>query len=337
MLLLALAARPTGAHAPHVSRAALLRRAAAASAAAVQLPDVAGAIPPLPSSASAPAPAVLYTPPSIKGASTPEALALAEHLSKTGARFYGAYWCSFCFKQRAMFGAGGSRALPYVECAEDGFGADAAGCRKADVSGYPMWVIGGKSYGGMRTLRDLQALSGFDSSVTFPEYVPPPSPARPPPPPGGYKPPPVEGASTAQQLALAKHLKASGAQFFGAYWCKYCGMQRTLFGASGAGALPYVECAADGSGADPAACRKGDVAAYPTWQIGGQLYSGMKSVDELARLSGFALGATGGGSAAGKAADNAWGLDLTPTAPVISGENCDLPAAKGGAAGADCN
>ena len=59
-------------------------------------------------------PAVLYTPPAIKGLSTPEQIALAEHLKAKGAKFYGAYWCSFCFKQRNMFGAGGSRALPYA-------------------------------------------------------------------------------------------------------------------------------------------------------------------------------------------------------------------------------
>ena len=59
-------------------------------------------------------PAVKYTPPSIKGLSTPEQIALAEHLKAKGAKFYGAYWCSFCFKQRNMFGAGGSRALPYA-------------------------------------------------------------------------------------------------------------------------------------------------------------------------------------------------------------------------------
>ena len=39
-------------------------------------------------------PEVLYTPPSVKGESTPEALALAQHLNARGAKMYGAYWCA---------------------------------------------------------------------------------------------------------------------------------------------------------------------------------------------------------------------------------------------------
>merc|ERR1719379_1208315 len=104
----------------------------------------------------------------------------------------------------------------------------------------------------MLTLRQLQAASGFDETVRFPEYRPP---GRPAPPEGGYKPPPVETESTAEQLALAKHLQATGALFYGAHWCRFCGVQRTLFGAAAAAALPYLECAEDGFGSAAAACR----------------------------------------------------------------------------------
>ena len=88
-----------------------------------------------------------------------------------------------------------------------------------EVDGYPTWQIKGKFYSGMKTLQELQALSGFDPSVTFPEYVAPPPPPRPTPPLGGFKPPPVTSTSTPLALALAKHLKASGATFYGAHWC----------------------------------------------------------------------------------------------------------------------
>jgi len=215
-------------------------------------------------------------------------IALAEHLSSIGARFYGAYWCSFCFQQRSMFGAGGSRRLPYVECASDGYQSQAAVCRaKPQLTGYPTWEINGKLYGGLRSLSELQTISGFDANVKFAEYRPPPPPPRPPPPPGGFKPPAVDVASTSGQVALAKHLRQTGATFFGAYWCRFCSKQRSLFGAEAAAVLPYVECAEDGYKSSSTACQRRDVNAYPTWEIKGQLYSGFRSLDELATLSGF--------------------------------------------------
>ena len=49
----------------------------------------------------------------------PEARALAIHLSKTGAKMYGAFWCPHCQQQKAIFGASANR-LPYVECSPNG-------------------------------------------------------------------------------------------------------------------------------------------------------------------------------------------------------------------------
>ena len=99
------------------TRTAVLRSAAATAAGA--LAAAAQAAPPpemllreAAAQAAANEPKVLYTPPSVKGASTPDELALAQYLKKKGAKFYGAYWCPFCTKQRAMFGATGVRALP---------------------------------------------------------------------------------------------------------------------------------------------------------------------------------------------------------------------------------
>lgn len=265
---------------------------------------------------------VLNTPASVKSVSTKDEIALADHLKKTGAKFYGAYWCSFCLKQRAMFGADGAKALPYVECDEDGL--DSARC-PPQVTGYPAWEIGGKFYAGMRSLGDLQSISEFDPSVTFP--APPPPPARLPPPPGGYKPPAVTDASTAEQLALAKHLQTTGAKFFGAYWCRYCGLQRTLFGAEGAAALPYLECASDGFSSAYGTCATvSEVSGYPTWQIGGTFYSGYQSLEELARLSGFKAAPSAAVAAAPKATTtDDLGIDFSGAAPPVrQGADCDL-------------
>ena len=67
--------------------------------------------------------------------------------------------------QRSMFGAEATAALPYVECAADGYQSAAATCRqKAEVEGYPTWEIGGKYYGGFQSLEELARLSGFGSA-----------------------------------------------------------------------------------------------------------------------------------------------------------------------------
>ena len=192
-----------------------------------------------------------------------------------------------------MFGAGGSRALPYVECAADGYQSASATCASTpEITGYPTWEIDGKFYSGMRTLQNLQQISGFDAAVKFPEYVPPPPPPRPPPPPGGFKAPAVEARSTPEQLALAQHLQSQGAKFYGAYWCGFCAKQRTMFGAEGTKALPYVECATDGYQSASAACAsKPEVDGYPTWEINGKFYGGMRSLEDLAKLSGFTFSA----------------------------------------------
>jgi len=282
--------------AQHLTRTALLRVAAtisAASAAALGEPPAGKAIPPMADvmaakaqeKQAAAAPSVLYTPPSIKGLSSPEQIALADHLSKQGAKFYGAYWCSFCLRQRDAFGAGGARRLPYIECATDGYQSQTAACRsKPEVTGYPTWEIGGKFYGGLKSLSELQ------------------------------------------RLALAQHLKRTGAQFYGAYWCRFCGQQRGLFGKEGVAALPYVECAADGYQSNVAACKaKAEVRAYPTWQINGEFYSGMQSLDELAELSGFTAKTTlarvePSAKPARGAGANALGIDMTGGAPTMVGE-----------------
>jgi len=285
--------------------------------------------------AAANEPKVLYTPPSVKGVSTPDELALAQFLTKKGAKFYGAYWCPFCTKQRAMFGAAGVRALPYVECASDGYGAQRC---PPQVTGFPAWEIDGQFYSGLKTLTQLQSLSGFDAGVVFP--APPPPPPPPAMPPGGFKQPAVTEPSTPEQVQLATHLKQSGALFYGAYWCKYCRLQRALFGAEGAAALPYVECAAGGFGAQK--CPP-EVDGFPTWKIGGKFYGGYQTVEELARLSKFKPAAApkalakGAGAVEGVVAPKAagkkddLGIDFATGAPVVrSGADCDLPSG-------DCN
>lgn len=103
---------------------------------------------------------------------------LADHLTKTGAKMYGAYWCPHCARQKRKFG-GAARRLPYVECDQQGINAKPEACAAVGVEVYPTWVIEGEHYLGTQPLGRLSALSGFES----PEGVPLPEDSEPA---GGY-------------------------------------------------------------------------------------------------------------------------------------------------------
>ena len=92
--------------------------------------------------------------------------------------------------------------------------------------------------------------------------------------------------SSSYEAQLADHLAATGGVMYGAYWCPHCADQKAMFKES-AEQLPYVECAADGDAPQPQLCQQKGIQGYPTWEISGQLYPGVRSLDELADLSGF--------------------------------------------------
>lgn len=89
------------------------------------------------------------------------------------------------------------------------------------------------------------------------------------------------------EASLAQHLATTGSTMYGAYWCPHCADQKAMFG-DAVDQLPYVECADDGENAQPDLCRAKGIQAYPTWEINGQLYPGVKSLEDLAQLSGYA-------------------------------------------------
>ena len=95
------------------------------------------------------------------GPEKPYLKGLAAHLKDTGARFYGAYWCPSCQKQKDLFEASVDR-LPYVECTPNGRkGVRNFDCVANDVNEYPTWIIGGRRYTGVLPVAQLAALSGY--------------------------------------------------------------------------------------------------------------------------------------------------------------------------------
>jgi uncharacterized membrane protein len=95
------------------------------------------------------------------GPEKPYLKGLAIHLKESGARFYGAYWCPTCQKQKELFEASVGR-LPYVECSPNGRGGVANfDCVANDIKDYPTWIIDGRRYTGLLTPAQLAALTNY--------------------------------------------------------------------------------------------------------------------------------------------------------------------------------
>lgn len=95
----------------------------------------------------------------------PKLRALAEHLAKENVKFYGAFWCSHCEAQKALFGTS-SYHLPYVECSPKGRKApQAVICRVMSIRSYPTWIIQGRRHAGTLSLQELARLSGYKGEL----------------------------------------------------------------------------------------------------------------------------------------------------------------------------
>ncbi len=99
--------------------------------------------------------------------------------------------------------------------------------------------------------------------------------------------PPVRSESNAGQIALAEHLTASGSKIYTAYWCPHCHDQKELFGRQATEKLTVIECAPDGRNSQRELCEAKKIEGYPTWEINGQLDSGVKPLAKLAEASGY--------------------------------------------------
>jgi uncharacterized membrane protein len=97
--------------------------------------------------------------------STPATLALAEHLTASGARMYTAYWCPHCHDQKELFGKQATAKLTIIECAPDGRNSQAKLCESKNIQGYPTWEINGKLDSGVKTLPELALRSAFKGQL----------------------------------------------------------------------------------------------------------------------------------------------------------------------------
>jgi hypothetical protein len=59
-------------------------------------------------------------------------------LTEKGAVFYGAYWCSYCNKNKELFGSA-EKLLPYVECSTSDGKNQLPVCQEQKITAYPTW------------------------------------------------------------------------------------------------------------------------------------------------------------------------------------------------------
>ena len=81
---------------------------------------------------------------------------LATCLKNSGAKFYGASYCTHCENEKSRFGNSAVN-LPYIQC--DGSGSQE--CANAKITAYPTWIFGnGQRQEGDFPLETLKQFSG---------------------------------------------------------------------------------------------------------------------------------------------------------------------------------
>jgi len=104
------------------------------------------------------------TPP-VTASSSPVA-AFAQCLKDKGVVFYGAFWCSHCKAQKALFGSA-EALLSYVECSTPNGNAQTQICIDKKIDGYPTWEFSdGSRLNGEQTFAQLAEKSQCPVPVT---------------------------------------------------------------------------------------------------------------------------------------------------------------------------
>lgn len=100
-------------------------------------------------------------------------IALAEHLTKVGAKMYGAWWCPHCHEQKLLFGQEAFSKINYIECDPSAQkNPQPQLCDQAGIKSYPTWQINGKLEPGVLTGEKLAQLTGYKGPSNFKYSLP---------------------------------------------------------------------------------------------------------------------------------------------------------------------
>ena len=93
--------------------------------------------------------------------STKESIEFAKFLRENGIVKYSAYWCPNCLNQGELFGWQAYKELNVVECSRDGEKSQTQLCIDKNIQGFPSWEINGKIILGVKTIKELSELTGY--------------------------------------------------------------------------------------------------------------------------------------------------------------------------------
>ncbi len=86
----------------------------------------------------------------------------AQCVSDSGARMFGAYWCSHCENQKNLFGKSFDR-IEYVECSLPNNAGQTQVCRDEQIISYPTWEFGnGERISGELSLSEIALRTGCE-------------------------------------------------------------------------------------------------------------------------------------------------------------------------------
>ncbi len=93
--------------------------------------------------------------------------------------------------------------------------------------------------------------------------------------------------SSKEKINFAKFLTDNNIVMYSAYWCPHCNDQKQLFGKEAVEELIIVECAKDGKNNKYKLCQEKDIEGFPSWEINNKIYSGTRSLKELAKMTNY--------------------------------------------------
>ena len=80
-------------------------------------------------------------------------------INESGAKMYGAFWCSACIQQKKILRE--SESMPYVECSSPDGNSQLSECVSENIQSYPTWVFGdGTREVGIQTITKLGQKTG---------------------------------------------------------------------------------------------------------------------------------------------------------------------------------
>tara|TARA_Y100001978_G_scaffold16034_1_gene12458 strand:+ start:147 stop:695 length:549 start_codon:yes stop_codon:yes gene_type:complete len=93
--------------------------------------------------------------------------------------------------------------------------------------------------------------------------------------------------SSKEKINFAKFLTDNNIVMYSAYWCPHCNDQKQLFGKEAVEELIIVECAKDGKNNKYKLCQEKNIEGFPSWEINNKIYSGTRSLKELAKMTNY--------------------------------------------------